>query len=151
MKNLLRGLVVVAFAASLSACAPPQLTPTNYQSSMRAQKVFFGQVVAVRSITIRWTARGAETGAAVGGIGGAGIGADVGGGKGAVIGGLVGLLGGSAIGSRKTEPGLLITVGFPNGHAIAIPQPLIKGVVFHTGEKVEIVGNARRVRVLPMR
>ena len=62
----------------------------------------------------------------------------------------MGLIGGSAIGSRKVETGLLITVGFPNGHAIAIPQPVIKGMVFRLGEKVEIVGNARRVRVLPL-
>ena len=38
---------------------------------------------------------------------------------------------------------------FPNGHAIAIPQPAVKGTVFRVGEKVEIVGDARRVRVLP--
>jgi len=145
-------LVIMAAvtAAALTGCAPPQLTPTNYQSSMQAQQVFFGRIMAVRNITIRRTTRGAEGGAAIGGVGGAGIGAAVGGGKGALIGGLVGLIGGSTIGSRKTEPGLLITVGFPNGHAIAIPQPVIKGMVFHPGEKVEIVGNAKRVRVLPL-
>ena len=117
---------------------------------MQTQKVFFGTVMAVQNITIRRTTRGTETGAAVGGVGGAGISAAVGGGRGAFIGGLVGLIGGSAIGSRKVGPGLLITVGFPNGHAIAIPQPVIKGMVFHPGEKVEIVGNAKRVRVLPL-
>ncbi|MHB8252356.1 MAG: hypothetical protein ACYDEV_01325 [Acidiferrobacter sp.] len=151
MKKVLAVLVMVTVvAATLTGCAPPQLTPTNYQSSMQAQKVFFGTVMAVQNITIRRTARGMEDGAAIGGVGGAGVGAAVGGGKGALIGGLMGLIGGSAIGSRKVEPGLLITVGFPNGHAIAIPQPVIKGMVFHPGQKVEIVGNARRVRVLPL-
>jgi len=143
-------ITAAVVAATLTGCAPPQLTPTNYQSSMQVQKVFFGTVMAVQNITIRRTTRGAEGGAAIGGVGGAGVGAAVGGGKGALIGGLVGLIGGSAIGSRKVETGLLITVGFPNGHAIAIPQPVIKGMVFRLGEKVEIVGNARRVRVLPL-
>ncbi|MHB1567474.1 MAG: hypothetical protein ACYCR3_08085 [Acidithiobacillus sp.] len=144
-------IATVIVAATLTGCAPPQLTPTNYQSSMRAQQVFFGKIMAVRNITIRRTTRGAESGAAIGGIGGAGVGAAVAGGKGALIGGLVGLIGGSAIGSRKVEPGLLITVGFPNGRAVAIPQPVIKGMVFHLGQKVEIVGNAKRVRVLPLK
>ncbi|MHB1565144.1 MAG: hypothetical protein ACYCXG_00220 [Acidiferrobacter sp.] len=149
--NILRTVLVTGIvAATLTGCAPPQLTPTNYQSSMQAQQVFFGTVMAVRNITIRRTTRGAESGAAIGGVGGAGVGAAVAGSKGALIGGLVGLIGGSAIGSRKTEPGLLVTVGFPNGHAVAIPQPVIKGMVFHPGEKVEIVGNAKRVRVLPL-
>jgi outer membrane lipoprotein SlyB len=138
-------------AASLSACAPPPLTPNNYSGSgsMQVQKVFFGTVAAVHHITIRATARGAKVGAAVGGVGGAGIGAAVGGGRGALIGGLAGLLGGSLIGSQHTVPGVLITVMFPNGHAIAVPQPTVKGTTFHVGEKVEVVGDAHRVRVLP--
>ncbi len=138
-------------AASLSACAPPPLTPNNYSGSgsMQTQQVFFGTVAAVHHITIRATARGAKIGAAAGGVGGAGIGAAVGGGRGALIGGLVGLLGGSLVGSQHTVPGVLVTVMFPNGHAIAIPQPAVKGTVFHVGEKVEVVGDAHRVRVLP--
>lgn len=117
---------------------------------MQTQKVFFGTVAAVQHITIRATTRGATVGAAAGGVGGAGIGAAVGGGKGALIGGAVGLLGGVLAGSQHTVPGVLITVMFPNGHAIAIPQPAVKGTTFSLGERVEIVGNARRVRVLPM-
>ena len=138
-------------AASLSACAPPPLAPNLYSGSgsMQTQKVFFGTVASVHRITIRSTARGAAGGAAIGGLGGAGVGAAVGGGKGALIGGLAGLLGGTLIGSQHTVPGVLITVMFPNGHAIAIPQPVVKGTVFHVGEKVEIVGDAHRVRVLP--
>ena len=138
-------------AASLSACAPPPLTPNTYSSSgsMQTQQVFFGTVAAVRHIAIRATGRGAKIGAAAGGVGGAGVGAAIGGGRGALIGGLVGLVGGSLIGSQHTVPGVLVTVMFPNGHAIAIPQPAVKGTVFHVGEKVEIVGDARHVRVLP--
>ena len=150
MKKIL-GLLIVVFAASLSACAPPPLTPNNYSGSgsMQTQKVFFGTVAIVHHITIRSTTRGATVGAAAGGAGGAGIGAIFGGGKGALIGGVLGLLGGTLAGSQHTVPGVLITVMFPNGHAIAIPQPVVKGTVFHVGERVEIVGDARRVRVLP--
>ncbi|UEO00471.1 hypothetical protein A9R16_003455 [Acidiferrobacter thiooxydans] len=147
-----RKLIPMAvLAASLSACAPPPLTPDTYSSSgsMQTQQVFFGTVAAVRTITIRATTRGAKIGAAAGGVGGAGIGAAVGGGRGALIGGLAGLLGGTLVGSQHTVPGVLITVMFPNGHAIAVPQPVVKGTTFHVGEKVEIVGDAKRVRVLP--
>ncbi len=142
---------VIVLGGSLSACAPP-LAPNLYSGSgsMQAQKVFFGTVMAVHRITIRATSRGAKFGAAAGGVGGAGIGAAVAGGKGALIGGAVGLLGGVLAGSQHTVPGVLVTVGFPNGHAIAIPQPAIKGMVFHAGEKVEVVGDAHRVRVLPL-
>ena len=138
-------------AASLSACAPPPLTPNVYSGSgsMQTQKVFFGTVASVRHIAIRATGRGAKIGAAAGGVGGAGVGAAIGGGRGALIGGLAGLVGGSLIGSQHTVPGVLVTVMFPNGHAVAIPQPAVKGTVFHVGEKVEIVGDAHRVRVLP--
>ncbi|UEO01113.1 hypothetical protein A9R16_006880 [Acidiferrobacter thiooxydans] len=141
----------VVLAASLSACAPPPLTPNVYSGSgsMQTQKVFFGTVAAVHHITIRATGRGAKVGAVAGGAGGAGIGAIFGGGKGALIGGVLGLLGGTLAGSQHTVPGVLVTVMFPNGHAIAIPQPAVKGTVFQVGEKVEIVGDARRVRVLP--
>ena len=138
-------------AASLSACAPPPLAPNLYSGSgsMQTQKVFFGTVASVHRITIRSTTRGAAGGAAIGGLGGAGVGAALGGGKGALIGGLAGLLGGTLVGSQHTVPGVLITVMFPNGHAIAVPQPVVKGTVFHVGERVEIVGDAHRVRVLP--
>lgn len=144
-------LTALLVAATLTACAPPPLTPTTYagSGSMQTQKVFFGTVAAVQHISIRATQRGATIGAAAGGAGGAGIGAALGGGRGALIGGVVGLLGGSLIGSQHTIPGVLVTVMFHNGHAIAIPQPAVKGVVFTIGEKVEIVGDARRVRVLP--
>jgi outer membrane lipoprotein SlyB len=117
---------------------------------MQTQKVFFGTVASVHHITIRSTTRGAAGGAAIGGVGGAGAGAAIGGGKGALIGGLVGLLGGTLAGSQHTVPGVLITVMFPNGHAIAVPQPVVKGTTFHVGERVEIVGDAHRVRVLPL-
>jgi outer membrane lipoprotein SlyB len=138
-------------AATLSACAPPPLAPNLYSGSgsMQTQQVFFGTVASVHRITIRATSRGAEIGGAAGGAGGAGIGALFGGGKGALIGGGLGLLGGVLAGSQHTVPGVLITVMFPNGHAVAVPQPVVKGTVFHVGEKVEIVGDARRVRVLP--
>ena len=143
---------VAALAAALSACAPPPLTPNNYSGSgsMQTQKVFFGTVASVHHITIRSTTRGAAGGAAIGGVGGAGAGAAIGGGKGALIGGLVGLLGGTLAGSQHTVPGVLVTVMFPNGHAIAVPQPVVKGTTFHVGERVEIVGDAHRVRVLPL-
>lgn len=72
-------ITAAVVAATLTGCAPPQLTPTNYQSSMQVQKVFFGTVMAVQNITIRRTTRGAEGGAAIGGVGGAGVGAAVGG------------------------------------------------------------------------
>lgn len=148
-----RKLVLPALiAASLSACAPPQLTPNTYSGSgsMQTQHVYFGTVAAVRAIHIRATTRGASVGAAAGGVGGAGIGAALGGGRGALIGGALGLLGGVFAGSQHTVPGVLVTVMFPNGHAIAIPQPAVRGTVFHVGQKVEIVGNAKRVRVLPL-
>ena len=147
-----RKLIPVAFvAATLSACAPPPLAPNLYagSGSMQTQKVFFGTVAYIHRITIRATSRGAEIGGAAGGAGGAGIGALFGGGKGALIGGGLGLLGGVLAGSQHTVPGVLITVMFPNGHAVAVPQPTVKGTVFHVGERVEIVGDARRVRVLP--
>ncbi len=147
-----RKLIPMALiAATLSACAPPPLAPNLYSGSgsMQTQKVFFGTVASVHRITIRSTTRGAAGGAAVGGLGGAGVGAAIGGGKGALIGGLAGLLGGTLVGSQHTVPGVLITVIFPNGHAIAVPQPTVKGTVFHVGERVEIVGDAHRVRVLP--
>jgi hypothetical protein len=60
-------------------------------------------------------------------------------------------LGGTLVGSQHTVSGVLITVMFPNGHAIAVPQPTVKGVAFHVGEQVEIVGDAHRVRVLPFK
>ena len=147
-----RLIIASVLAATLAGCAPPPLTPDTYSSSgsMQTQKVFFGTVAAVRAITIRATARGAKVGAVAGGAGGAGIGAIFGGGKGALIGGLAGLLGGTLAGSQHTVPGVLVTVMFPNGHAIAAPQPTVKGVIFRVGEQVEIVGNARRVRVLPL-
>ena len=144
-------ILPVIAAASLTACAPPPLTPDTYSGSgsMQTQKVFFGTVAAVQHITIRASGRGAKIGAAAGGVGGAGVGAAAGGGKGALIGGGLGLLGGVLAGSQHTVPGVLITVMFPNGHAVAVPQPVVKGTVFHVGERVEIVGDAHRVRVLP--
>lgn len=69
--------------------------------------------------------------------------------RGRSSGGGLGLLGGVLAGSQHTVPGVLITVMFPNGHAVAVPQPVVKGTVFHVGERVEIVGDAHRVRVLP--
>lgn len=150
MKQML--IPAAVLAASLSACAPPQLTPDTYSGSgsMQTQKVFFGTVAAVRAIQIRATSRGASVGAAAGGVGGAGMGAALDGTKGALIGGAVGLLGGVFAGSQHTVRGVLVTVMFPNGHAIAIPQPTVKGTTFHVGEQVEIVGDAKRVRVLPL-
>ena len=149
--NIRKLIPAVLVSASLSACAPPPLAPNLYSGSgsMQTQQVFFGTVASIHKIAIRATSRGAEIGGAAGGAGGAGIGALFGGGKGALIGGGLGLLGGVLAGSQHTVPGVLITVMFPNGHAVAVPQPVVKGTVFHVGEKVEIVGDARRVRVLP--
>ena len=146
-----RLILTAVLATTLAGCAPPPLSPNTYSSSgsMQTQKVFFGTVAEVRAITIRATTRGAKVGAGVGGVGGAGIGAALGGGRGALIGGGLGLLGGVFAGSQHTVPGVLITVMFPSGHAVAIPQPVVKGTVFHVGEHVEIVGDAHRVRVLP--
>ena len=139
-------------AAALAGCAPPQLTPLRYadSGSMRVQHVWFARVVAVRRITIRRSRTGAEVGAGASALGGAGIGAAFGGGRGALIGGAIGLLAGAMVGSQHVEPGVLVTVQFPNGNALAIPQPLVKGVKFSPGERVEIVGNNKRVRVLPL-
>ena len=38
----------------------------------------------------------------------------------------------------------------PNGPAVAVPQPTVKGMAFYVGEQVKVVGDAKRVRVLPL-
>ncbi len=73
---------------------------------------------------------------------GGGIGAAIGAvAHNALLGGIAGAIAGVMIGSQAKTSGELITIKFPNGELVSVPQVDSKSIVVRPGEKVLVVEN----------
>jgi len=144
------GLGMVLF---LSSCAQDSLTGDTYSRNEagQAQSVATGRITSIRNVKIEG---GNDGGTLVGGLAGGLLGSNIGSGRasntagavgGALLGGAVGSRAQQAVGSRG---GIEITVKLTNGETISVVQEINPRESFSVGDRVRILSNGGRSRVV---
>lgn len=135
--------------AALAACASaPNNHTFSHSEAGRAQTVQWGEVEALREVTIQNDNRGVgtATGAALGGLAGSTLGS---GRRANTAGAVAGAAAGGAIGnaaSASTTPGIEITVRLDSGQSVAVVQA---GSIneFRVGDRVRVTSGNGTTRV----
>ena len=149
------GVLAVAMALPLAACAPPQTGSFVGAGQVQvAQDVATGTVIAARPVAVRGTNPGGELAGTVGGaaLGGA-IGNQIGDGEGRDIARAIGIIAGAAAGNRAAgeatvQQSVEWTVRLDGGRTIAVIQ---SEPTFAQGQRVQVVrGAGGLTRILPL-
>jgi outer membrane lipoprotein SlyB len=149
----IRGTAIAAVAAvtlTAAGCATVP-GPYAYYPAPRAQSVEMGVVEGVRPLEFQGptTGAGAVSGAALGGWAGSGIGAGSGNAA-AIVGGVIlGSLIGNALEVEATRrPGVELTVRLDAGRTIAVVQDAVPGEAFRPGDRIRVVSDGYRTRIV---
>lgn len=143
--------LLALLALLMGGCAQvPNADSFGANQAQVPMRVSFGRVLQVNTSKVRPgnTLTGTSEGALAGGV----LGSFLGQGRGSVVGAVAGLIAGAVAGhlgeaAATTKAGQLVTVKLDNGRIMAVAQA---GITFKRGQRVEVVYQGQKTRVLPV-